>query len=228
MSRRASRRPEIGTFLHYVLERCAREAKERGGFRAVTDEDAARLTDGFVATMCTRSSTIFRRRAAASSTSSAACATTSAASCSTWPRSCAARTSSRWTLSWTFPKPATCRPWSSARGEPDASDRHGRPRGRLAARGQALSARGGLQDRAQEVFAQRRLVRHGPADAAVSLCPRGRRRRALRPRDRAGGGHVPARAQPMLSCRRTPTTRSWRKARARSCAAAASCSTIPR
>ena len=36
--------PEIGTFLHYVLETVAREVKERGGFAAVDDETLRALT----------------------------------------------------------------------------------------------------------------------------------------------------------------------------------------
>ena len=41
--------PEIGTFMHYVLEHSAREAKERGGFAAITDEELHAMTDRFVA-----------------------------------------------------------------------------------------------------------------------------------------------------------------------------------
>ena len=41
--------PEIGTFMHYVLEHTAREAKERGGFAAITDEELHAMTDRFVA-----------------------------------------------------------------------------------------------------------------------------------------------------------------------------------
>ena len=40
--------PEIGTFLHYVLENTAREVKALGGFRSVTDEELCALTDRFV------------------------------------------------------------------------------------------------------------------------------------------------------------------------------------
>ena len=43
------RPPEVGTFLHYVLEHVAREAKERGGFSGLEDEELHRLTDRFVA-----------------------------------------------------------------------------------------------------------------------------------------------------------------------------------
>ena len=41
--------PEIGTFMHYVLEQTAREARERGGFSALSDEELHRMTDRFVA-----------------------------------------------------------------------------------------------------------------------------------------------------------------------------------
>lgn len=41
--------PEIGTFMHYVLEQTAREARERGGFAALSDEELHRMTDRFVA-----------------------------------------------------------------------------------------------------------------------------------------------------------------------------------
>ena len=40
--------PEIGTFMHYVLENTAREAKARGGFSALSDEQLHQLTDRFV------------------------------------------------------------------------------------------------------------------------------------------------------------------------------------
>jgi len=40
--------PEVGTFLHYVLENVAREAGERGGFKAVSDEELEALTDRYV------------------------------------------------------------------------------------------------------------------------------------------------------------------------------------
>ena len=42
--------PEIGTFMHYVLEHVARSAKERGGFAAVSDEELLALTRQFVQT----------------------------------------------------------------------------------------------------------------------------------------------------------------------------------
>ncbi len=40
--------PEIGTFMHYVLERTAREVKERGGFAAVDDTAISSLTEKYV------------------------------------------------------------------------------------------------------------------------------------------------------------------------------------
>ncbi|MDD6158941.1 MAG: PD-(D/E)XK nuclease family protein [bacterium] len=44
--------PDLGTFLHHVLERCAREAGERGGFAAVSDEQvremAGRYTEEYI------------------------------------------------------------------------------------------------------------------------------------------------------------------------------------
>ena len=40
--------PEIGTFMHYILENTAREVKARGGFKAVGDEELHALTDRFV------------------------------------------------------------------------------------------------------------------------------------------------------------------------------------
>ena len=41
--------PEIGTFMHYVLERTAREVKERGGFAAVDDAELEKICDRHVA-----------------------------------------------------------------------------------------------------------------------------------------------------------------------------------
>ena len=40
--------PEVGTFLHYVLENVARDAGACGGFRAVADEELEALTDRYV------------------------------------------------------------------------------------------------------------------------------------------------------------------------------------
>jgi len=40
--------PEMGTFMHYVLENVAREAAARGGFRAVADGELEALTDQYV------------------------------------------------------------------------------------------------------------------------------------------------------------------------------------
>ena len=40
--------PEMGTFLHYVLENTAREVSERGGFRAVDDAALRVITDRWV------------------------------------------------------------------------------------------------------------------------------------------------------------------------------------
>lgn len=40
--------PEIGTFMHYILEHVTREVMERGGFRAVTDQTLHDLTDRYV------------------------------------------------------------------------------------------------------------------------------------------------------------------------------------
>ncbi len=40
--------PEMGTFMHYVLENVAREAGARGGFRKVSDTELEALTDTYV------------------------------------------------------------------------------------------------------------------------------------------------------------------------------------
>lgn len=44
--------PELGTFLHYILESCARECSEKGGFSACSDDElkemAARYTEEYV------------------------------------------------------------------------------------------------------------------------------------------------------------------------------------
>lgn len=42
--------PEIGTFMHYVLENTARQVKARGGFRAVSDDALREITDNCVQT----------------------------------------------------------------------------------------------------------------------------------------------------------------------------------
>jgi len=41
--------PEVGTFMHYVLEHVAREAGQRGGFAALSDEELHQLTEDCVA-----------------------------------------------------------------------------------------------------------------------------------------------------------------------------------
>ncbi|MEA4813384.1 MAG: PD-(D/E)XK nuclease family protein [Oscillospiraceae bacterium] len=41
--------PEQGTFVHYLLEHTAAEAKRLGGFAKLTDEDRARITDEYIA-----------------------------------------------------------------------------------------------------------------------------------------------------------------------------------
>ena len=40
--------PEIGTFMHYILENCAREVKAKGGWLAVDDKELGRLCDKYV------------------------------------------------------------------------------------------------------------------------------------------------------------------------------------
>ena len=45
----AFRPPEIGTFMHYVLEKTAREVKRRGGFAAVDDKTLRELCERFTA-----------------------------------------------------------------------------------------------------------------------------------------------------------------------------------
>lgn len=40
--------PEMGKFIHFVLEKTFRAAKERGGLQKVTDAELAKLCDGFV------------------------------------------------------------------------------------------------------------------------------------------------------------------------------------
>ena len=40
--------PEIGTFMHFVLENLAKEVKEKGGFRKVDDAEIGRITDKYV------------------------------------------------------------------------------------------------------------------------------------------------------------------------------------
>lgn len=42
------RPPEIGTFMHFVLENMAREVRERGGFKKVDDTQIGKITDKYV------------------------------------------------------------------------------------------------------------------------------------------------------------------------------------
>ncbi len=54
--------PELGTFLHYLLENVAREAGEQGGFAAVDDETVAALTEKYVAEYVRRELQDFREK----------------------------------------------------------------------------------------------------------------------------------------------------------------------
>ncbi len=40
--------PEIGTFFHYILENTAREVRDRGGFRAVDDNELTEIADTYI------------------------------------------------------------------------------------------------------------------------------------------------------------------------------------
>ena len=40
--------PEIGTFMHYVLENMAKEVREKGGFKKVDDAEIGKITDQYV------------------------------------------------------------------------------------------------------------------------------------------------------------------------------------
>ena len=40
--------PEIGTFMHFVLENMAREVREKGGFKKVDDKEIGKITDKYV------------------------------------------------------------------------------------------------------------------------------------------------------------------------------------
>lgn len=56
--------PEIGTFLHFVLESCVREATKRGGFSAVTDEELRALVQACVADYVHRELNDFQEKSA--------------------------------------------------------------------------------------------------------------------------------------------------------------------
>ncbi len=56
--------PEVGTFLHFILERCAAEAKARGGFRAVTDAELRALVKDCVADYAHRELNDFQEKSA--------------------------------------------------------------------------------------------------------------------------------------------------------------------
>lgn len=54
--------PEIGSFMHSVLEKTAREVKARGGFRAVSDAEIRRITDSAVQTYVAEELNDFREK----------------------------------------------------------------------------------------------------------------------------------------------------------------------
>ena len=127
--------PEYGTFIHYVLENVARAVGERGGFRAVTDEELSALTDRFVDLYISEELNDFQEKSSrfiylfkrlrdnarrivldmAEELRVSDFAPTPAASCSTWRRNCGCRTLRRWTLNWISPRRRTSRPSPSAR-----------------------------------------------------------------------------------------------------------------
>ena len=105
-----------------------------------------------------------------------------------------------------LPRRARRRNTARRRGQ-RAPGRHSRPRGRLDTQRAALSARRGLQDRAQELLALRRVLRAQYADAALPLHPRGRGRAAVRAGDRPPRACCISRPG-TSSCRRMPTCRT--------------------
>lgn len=56
--------PELGTFLHYLLENVARSAGEQGGFAALSDEQVNALTDRYVEEYIHREMNDFREKSA--------------------------------------------------------------------------------------------------------------------------------------------------------------------
>ena len=56
--------PEMGTFLHYLLENVVREASARGGFDAVTDEEITALTEEWTARFTEEQLSGFREKTA--------------------------------------------------------------------------------------------------------------------------------------------------------------------
>lgn len=56
--------PEIGIFMHYVLENTAREVKERGGFGKVSEEELQAITDRQVQTFVSEKLNDFREKSA--------------------------------------------------------------------------------------------------------------------------------------------------------------------
>lgn len=60
----AFRAPEIGTFIHTVLEQTAREVAAKGGFRAVSDEQLREITDAAVADYVAAELSGFREKSA--------------------------------------------------------------------------------------------------------------------------------------------------------------------
>ena len=56
--------PEMGIFMHYILENTAKAVNERGGFAAVTDEELSLICDGFIAQYVRETLNDFRDRTA--------------------------------------------------------------------------------------------------------------------------------------------------------------------
>ena len=54
--------PEMGTFMHTILEKVSREVSARGGYKKVDDEALVRLTDGFIAEYISEKLNDFREK----------------------------------------------------------------------------------------------------------------------------------------------------------------------
>lgn len=54
--------PEIGTFMHRILEQVAKEAKSRGGFKALGDDEVSAMTDKYVSEYISAEMNDFRNK----------------------------------------------------------------------------------------------------------------------------------------------------------------------
>ncbi|WP_353733916.1 PD-(D/E)XK nuclease family protein [Oscillibacter sp.] len=101
--------PQIGTFLHYLLEHVTKDVLDRGGFAAVGEEDLHALVRRYIEQYAAEVLKIWRAGTPGSGTSSPGCGTPLTRWWTSSPRRCAAPTSCPWPSSCPSASAENCR-----------------------------------------------------------------------------------------------------------------------